>query len=208
MSVINALKWRYAVNQFSSHTLTPEQIFGLTESVRLAPAAYGIQPYQLIVVASDENKRACLAHSYGQQKVAECSHLLVLAHKTTLTQADINHFIEQLAITQGKSAKQLAQYQQQISSDLLAYSPEQQFAWSREQLHIALGTLLTYAASNQIDACPMTGFDRDGVNQVLGLTEQGLSAAVLCPVGIRSTEDLSALRSKHRLTHKQLVIHR
>lgn len=206
MSLINALNWRYAVNKFSEQTLNPNQISGLVESVRLAPASYGIQPYQLIVVATDENKHACLPHSFGQNKVENCSHLLVLAHKTELTQRDVKHFINRLAETQNKPVNDFTQYQQQIESDLLARSPQQQINWAKEQLYIALGTLLTYAADNQIDACPMTGFEIKGINQVLGLSGRGLSAAVLCPVGIRSVDDHTTLRPKYRISKEELVI--
>jgi nitroreductase len=207
MSLINALNWRYAVNQFTQQILTEEQLSGLIESVRLSPASYGVQPYQLIVVSTDKVKQACLVHSYGQNKVANCSHLLVLAHKTEITQPYLTSFIEQLAVSQQKPINVLAQYQAQIEGDLLNRSMQQQSNWAQQQCYIALGTLLTYAAANKIDACPMTGFDVTGINQALGLEAKGLSAAILCPVGIRAEDDKTANRPKHRLTHEQLVIH-
>ncbi|WP_065188778.1 nitroreductase family protein [Shewanella woodyi] len=206
MSLINALNWRYAVNQFSSQILSEEQLAGLIESVRLSPASYGIQPYQLMVIANEEVKQRCLAHSYGQNKVADCSHLLVFAHKTEVTRADIGHFIEQLAKTQGKRANTLTAYQTQIESDLLSRSTQQQSEWAQQQCYIALGTMLTFAAANKIDAAPMTGFDINGINLALGLPELGLSAAILCPVGERDKSDVTINRTKHRLTHEQLVI--
>ncbi|GAA0813116.1 NAD(P)H-dependent oxidoreductase [Colwellia asteriadis] len=206
MSLINALNWRYAVNEFSPQTLSQTQLSGLIESVRLAPASYGIQPYKLIVITRDEVKQACLTHSYGQNKVVNCSHLLVFAHQTEVTTANIRHFIAQLALTQNKPVSVLQQYQTQIEHDLLSRTVQQQSQWAEQQCYIALGTLLTYAAANEIDACPMTGFDSVGINQALKLHEQGLSAAILCPVGIRAADDSSAQRPKHRLTRDQLVM--
>ncbi len=206
MSLIDALNWRYAVKKFGQNILNQEQLDGLIEGVRLAPSAYGIQPYQLIVVTNPECKRACVSHSYGQSKVAECSHLLVLAHKTSLTQHDITAFIEQLAIKQGKSVKDLAQYQKQIEDDLLARTPEQLSNWAKQQTYIALGVLLSHAAVNRIDACPMTGFNIGGINQILGLNDKSLSAVALCPVGVRAEDDHAAFRSKFRISKEQLVI--
>ncbi|MCJ8295739.1 MAG: nitroreductase family protein [Colwellia sp.] len=206
MSLINALNWRYAVKRFNQDILNQAQLNELIESVRLAPSAYGIQPYQLIVVSTDTVKQACLPYSYGQDKVANCSHLLVLAHKTELNQHDIAAFIEQLAVSQGKSINDLAAYQKQIEADLLTRTPEQQANWAQQQCYLALGTLLTSAAASYIDACPMTGFDVNGINQVLGLSEKGLSAAILCPVGIRAEDDHAASRFKFRLSQEQLVV--
>ena len=206
MSLNDALNWRYAVKKFNQEILKPAQVNSLIESVRLAPSAYGIQPYQLIVVANPAIKQACLPYSYGQDKVVNCSHLLVIAHKTELNQHDIAAFIEQLAVNQGKSINELAPYQAQIESDLLARTAAEQSNWAQQQAYIALGTLLASAASSFIDACPMTGFEVDGINAVLGLTEKGLSAAVLCPVGIRAEDDQAASRPKYRLSQEQLVV--
>lgn len=202
----DALNWRYAVNKFAHNTLSSEQLNHLIESVRLAPSAYGIQPYQLLVISNPETKQACLPFSYGQDKVAKCSHLLVLAHKTNVTQQDIAHFIEQLAKTQNKTAHQLSAYQTQIQADLLSRSSEEQNNWAQQQTYIALGILLASAAASFIDACPMTGFEVDGIDKVLELNQKGLSAAVLCPVGIRAENDVSAQRTKHRISQDQLVV--
>ncbi len=206
MSIIEALNWRYAVKKFSNEQLTNQQLAGLVESVRLAPSAYGIQPYQLIVVSSEVMKQACLEHSYGQNKVAQCSHLLVLAHKTKLTQSDTESFITSLAKSQNAQASDLAAYQTQLEADLLSRDVKEQNQFAQQQCYIALGTLLTFAAANGIDACPMTGFDVNGINQALGLNDIGLSAAILCPVGVRAHDDHAASRAKHRLTTDELLV--
>lgn len=206
MSLINALNWRYAVKQFNQQRLNDEQIEELLESVRLAPSAYGLQPYQLIVVTKEQLKQACIEHSYGQDKVANCSHLLVLAYKKAFNQQDISKFIHQLALSQGKAPEALASYQSQIENDLLTRTPEQLKSWSQQQCYIALGTLLASAAASRIDACPMTGFENQGIDEVLGLTAKGLSAAIICPVGYRSVDDHAANRPKHRLSKTELVI--
>ncbi|USH01425.1 nitroreductase family protein [Grimontia kaedaensis] len=205
MNVLEALNWRYAVNQFSEQALSQEAIDGLIESVRLAPSSYGVQPFKLLVIENPALKQACLAHSYGQQKVADNSHLLVLAHKTSLNEADIEDFIEQLAANQSRPASDLRAYQDQIASSLLGLSQPQQAAWAAQQCFIALGTLVSHAAVEQIDACPMTGFDSAGLNEVLGLDKQGLNAVIICPVGVRSDTDRTANRPKFRLSRDQLV---
>lgn len=206
MSVIDALNWRYAVKKFSVNTLTQQQINGLIESVRLAPSAYGIQPYQLVLVSDPDVKKACLPYSYGQDKVANCSHLLILAHKKQITKDDISSYITSVSQNQNKSINVLSDYQKQIEADLLSRTVEQQSNWAQQQCYIALGTLLTHAAVSKIDACPMTGFDVKGINKVLGLNDIELSAAVLCPVGMRAHNDHAANRPKTRLSFHDLVV--
>ena len=206
MNYIDALKWRYAVKSFSSQTLPQTAINGLAEGVRLSASAYGLQPYKLLIVQSKSLKQACLPFSFGQNKVAACSHLLLLANFTQITEQMIDNFIYELAMTQGISVQQLRAYKNTICGDILNRSPQQQRHWAEQQCYIALGKLLSYAAINQIDACPMSGFENTGINRVLGLNEQDLNAAILCPVGIRSQDDNTANRTKYRKTTEQLVV--
>ena len=206
MNYLNALNWRYAVKEFSNQTLSQTQIDGLAESVRLSASAYGMQPYKLLIVESNAFKNACLPFSYGQNKVSECSHLLVLANYTEITTDTINTYIRELAASQGKKAEVLSAYKDIISQDILSRTSAERSAWAEQQCFIALGKLLSYAAMHEIDAGPMTGFDAQGINQVLGLDKHGLNAAILCPVGIRSKNDITATRPKFRKTTEQLVI--
>lgn len=205
MQVIDALNWRYATHKFSTESLTEQQVNGLIESVRLAPASFGIQPYTLFVISSPSVRKACFAHSYGQRKVAESSHLFIFAHKTQLVDDDIEQFISQLAKTQQKASSDLDAYKVQIKGSLLNKTNEEQGQWAAQQCYIALGTLLSHAAFEDIDACPMTGFDNESINRALGLDKQGLNAVIMCPVGLRSNDDHTVHRPKFRLTTEQLV---
>lgn len=206
MNYLDALNWRYAVKQFSDEKITEQQITGITEVVRLTASAYGLQPYLLVVIESADVKTRLLPYSYGQNKVAECSHLLVLAHKNELSQGDIEQYISELAAAQGADYKQLQPYQEIISQDVLNMSAAQQANWCEHQCYIALGNLLSYLAMSKIDAAPMTGFDKQGVSQELGLDELGLSAAILCPIGVRSKQDPTADRPKYRKPMNDLVV--
>jgi len=205
MDFIDALNWRYAVRQFSSKKVNTQQLNGLIESVRLSASAYGLQPYQLLVIKNQAIKCDLLSYGYGQTKIIDNSHLLVLAHKTHISQEDISSFISSLANEQNKTALELSDYEQVISNDLLAKTDEEKNTWAAQQCYIALGKLLSYAAINAIDACPMTGFDSQGFNQVLGLNHLGLNAEIICPIGFRSSDDKSALNAKYRKPTSDLV---
>jgi len=205
MNFNDALNWRYAVREFANTKLSEQQLQPLIDSVRLSASSYGMQPYRLLIIESETVKRDLLPFSYGQDKVVACSHLLILVHRIEVTQSEVDSYISDLAASQGIPVENLAGYHNVISGDLLSRSKEQQSQWAREQAHIALGKLLSAAAINQIDSCPMTGFDIDGVNSVLGLEEQGLSAAIFCPVGVRSEHDTAAARPKFRKPYDELV---
>lgn len=51
----------------------------------------------------------------------------------------------------------------------------------------------------------MGGFDTAGFDEVLKLTEQNLTATVICPIGYRSPYDQEANAAKVRFPQEQLV---
>ena len=51
---------------------------------------------------------------------------------------------------------------------------EQLKEWMAQQVYIALGFLLSACAVLNIDACPIEAFDRDKVNNLLGLDKYGM----------------------------------
>jgi nitroreductase len=62
---------------------------------------------------------------------------------------------------------------------------EQNFNWAARQAYIALGTALIAAASQEVDATPMEGFDSAALDNLLGLPEKGLKSVSILPLGYR-----------------------
>ena len=76
--------------------------------------------------------------------------------------------------------------------------------WTARQAYIALGNLLSAAAALRIDACPMEGFDRGQVDEILDLEAQGLTTAVIIPIGYRSEADDTQHYKKVRRSEESL----
>lgn len=207
MELIQALNWRYAVKKFTDSPLPNEKVKALLEATRLSPSAYGLQPYQILVVNSPNQRRELLAHSMGQDKIINSSHLLILASYTDIDKHLIDNHMHLLSSNRELTTEALegmnSHYQQVLINNKTLKERQQ---WAVEQTYIALGTLLTSAALLQIDACPMTGFDAKGYDQVLGLAEKSLTATVLCTLGERHPEDNSAHLPTVRRDYNDLII--
>jgi nitroreductase len=78
--------------------------------------------------------------------------------------------------------------------------------WAQQQTYIALGNMLTSAATMEIDTCPIGGFEPLEFDNILGLSDKHLAATVICPIGIRHPEDKYSKRRKVRLDHHHLVM--
>ena len=206
MHILQALNWRYAVRKFSDQVLTEQQVDTLLEATRLSASSYGLQPYRILVVKSKALRRQLLDYSHGQDKVLHSSHLLIIASKTSADQAFIQAHIQRVALARGVKSQELADMEAFLQHSFVDVSNRQFVEFSQQQAFVALGNLLTSAASMQIDTCAITGIDIAGFDKVLGLAEKGLSTTVICPIGIRHRDDRRANAKKTRVSFEQMVI--
>lgn len=207
MKIIHAaLDWRYAVREFSPEKLSSQTVETLVDAARKSASSYGLQPYRLIIVESDAVRGDLLPYSFGQQKVLDCSHLVVFAADTRIGDQTVDRYVEQYLEVRGGAYEDIAGYAGHMKQSLASKSPEEKREWAHQQAYIALGTLLTAAALLQIDSCPMTGFDRQAYDQVLGLAERGLESSSIVALGRRSARDRSAGLAKVRFDYEDFVI--
>lgn len=205
MNIHQALDWRYAVREFSPQRLDEKAVELLLDATRKSASSYGLQPYKMLLIESDAIRRALLVHSYVQQKVVSCSHLLVFAAHTDIGNATVDRYIAKCMNIRGQTLNEIEGYADHMKQALAAKTPAEKRTWAHQQVHIALGTLLVAAASMHIDSCPMTGFDSKGYDQVLGLAEQGLESSVVVALGYRSASDASAHQKKVRMDYSEMV---
>lgn len=205
--IIDALNWRVATKKFDAAKKIPQaDLDELLESLRLAPSSYGLQPWAFYVVENPELREKMKEASYGQGQVTDASHLVVLCARTKMDETDVARYIEEIAKVRGVKVEDLKSYHDMMAGSIARHTPEALTVWNQKQVYIALGTLLTAAAAKQIDACPMEGFAPDRVDEILGLTEKGLTATVLCPLGYRAADDDYAKQKKVRFGKDEVIV--
>ena len=85
-------------------------------------------------------------------------------------------------------------------------TPEKLAEWAARQTYIALGNLMTAAATLRIDNCPMEGIVAPEVDRILKLNEKGCSSVVACALGYRAADDKYAGLTKVRFPKDELFI--
>ena len=206
-TIIDALNWRYATKAFdATKKLSDEQLRTLAESLRLSASSYGLQPWKFFVITNPELRTQLRAAAYDQSQITDASHLIVIAAAKDMSAAHIDAFFASISETRGAPAEALQGYKDMVTGTVSRLSPEQIQAWNTRQAYIALGTLLTSAAIERVDACPMEGFDTAKFNEILGLDAQGLTAAVVCPVGFRADSDTMAAYKKVRFGAADVIV--
>ncbi len=76
----------------------------------------------------------------------------------------------------------------------------------QKQAYIELGNLLTICAFEEIDACPIEGFDPLAYDKKLQLKEKGLESVLVLTVGYRAKDDAFSEMEKIRRGVATVVI--
>lgn len=197
--MIESLKWRYATKKFDKNKqVSAENIQLLKETVRLTASSYGLQPYKVLEVKSPEIREKLKAVSFGQPQITDASTLFVFCANDDLTNAHIDSYLELSAKTQKVDVEVFKGYGDFMKGVFGSRTTADKHEWASRQAYIALGNLLTTAASMQIDVCPMEGFDARQYNEILGLKGSGYSSVVIAAIGYRSGNDEAQNKAKVR----------
>ena len=205
--LLDALNWRYAAKAFDASKIIPADTWSaLEESLVLTPSSFGLQPWKFLVIQDKALRESLVPHAWGQRQIADCSHLVVMTVKKSLSVADIDAFLARIVEVRGGTADALLGYRK-----MMLGSHEQGFMstdWAKKQAYIALGQFMAACSLLKIDTCPMEGFVGPKFDEILGLEAQGLTTAVLCPAGYRSVDDKYAVIPKVRFAAKDVIEHR
>lgn len=204
--LLEKLQWRYATKQFdTSRKVSDEDLHNIMEATRLAPSSFGLQPWKFIVVKNPEIRQK-LRESAPQAQVTDSTALVVLCSLKEMTPAHVQKYIDSIASTRHVDAVNLEGFKQMMLGFIANKSQDDLRGWMARQVYIALGTLLTACAVNDIDACPMEGFDPQKFNEILELDTYGVESSVICAIGYRDEKDPMAQMGKVRFAPEEVII--
>jgi nitroreductase len=205
--IVDALNWRYATKQFDpTKKISASDWQVLEEALRLTPSSFGMQPYKFVVVTDQKVKDELIAACWNQAQVAQCSHFVVFARNTDITVESVKQYVELIAKTRNVSVESLKPLHGMMSGFISSSTPEKLAEWAARQTYIALGNLMTTAATLRIDNCPMEGIVAADVDRILKLNEKGCSSVVACALGYRAADGKYAGLTKVRFPKDELFI--
>ena len=212
MNVLNLLNQRYTTKAYCpSATLPQETVDMLLESLRLSPSSVNSQPWHFMVAASPEAKERIRvatdgAFAFNTPKIRDASHVIVLCSRFDLTDAYLEHLVDQEHIDGRYAHEQALQSTHQTRLQFIHSLRNSQNLerWTEKQTYIALGFLLLSAAMLNVDATPIEGFDVTLLDQSLNLKAHGLSPQVIVALGQRSDDDSNRALPKSRLPAKEV----
>ncbi|WP_431163058.1 NAD(P)H-dependent oxidoreductase [Flagellimonas beolgyonensis] len=199
MKFIENLEWRYATKKFDpTQKVNTSDLEKLQRAVQLSASSYGLQLYKILVIEDPELRERLKVASWNQSQITDASHLFVFCNYTDRNEQHIDDYMQLVSETQGTPVEDLKGYGDFIKQSLSGMTDLEWHNWAEKQTYLALANLLNAAAELGIDACPMEGFEPDKYNEILGLGALGLNAALIAPIGYRSSEDHTQFRKKVR----------
>ncbi len=205
--VMSAHNWRYATKKFDPSRKIDETTWKAIESsLILTPSSYGLQPWKFVIVQNPSLRQELLGHSWKQNQVVDCSHLVVFLAKEKMDEDHIDSYIQSIVNLRGVNAESLEGYKKMMVGDLVKGGRSKVIEeWATNQVYIALGNLMTTCALLSVDACPMEGIVPSKYDEVLKLSGSGFKTKVVCPIGYRSSDDTYQNLKKVRFDQSRLV---
>jgi len=207
MSLLDSLKWRYAVKRMNGNKIPEGTMNTILEATKLAPSSFGLTPYNIIVIEDEETRKKLQPHFYNQPQVGESSALVIFATWNSITEKEVAAYMQEIAEERGVPVESLNDFAGYINGSIKNLTAEQLQIWAAKQTYIALGFALVAAATEEIDATPMEGFKPDAVDEALGIKELGLHSSVAVTLGYRDAANdyLSGAKKVRRASEKLII---
>ena len=195
MNYLEILKFRHACKIFDeSKKISAGEFDFILEAGRLSPSSTGLEQWDFLVVQNNELREKIKAVSWNQVQITSCSHLVVILAKIKEVKVGSSYIDKMIARRADKNIEAIAARQKFFLLSNFKNDDELTFQWSHEQCMIAATNMMNAAASLGIDSCPIEGFDRHALNEILGLDESEQRVAIVVPFGYRLNPQPEKLR--------------
>jgi nitroreductase len=191
-----AMAFRHACKIFDEIKKIPnEEMHYILEAGRTSPSSFGLEAWKFLVITNDELKAKIRPACWNQVQITSCSHLVVILAGIENAKVDSGKPRARLG-RRDMPAEKLDGYMELYAGHLTdtLSSDENIYAWTAKQAYIASANMMTAAAFIGIDSCPIEGFEKDKVEEILDLDITKYQVAMLLPFGYRVNEQSSQLR--------------
>ena len=190
-----------------------DQLDQLMTLLRYSPSSVNSQPWHFIVASGDASKARIAKATQGgyannEAKIRNASHVIVFCVKTHLDDEYLTNLLQQEEADgrfPSAEGKEMQNKGRSFYVGLHRNDLKDTQQWMEKQIYLALGTLLLGAATLEIDATPIEGFDHNILDQELDLQAKGLKCVVLAALGYRGAEDFNAKLPKSRFPADSVV---
>lgn len=174
-ALIDAIERRYACREFmADQPVSADELAVLLEAGRLAPSAFGLEPWRFIPV-TDAAARARVAQAcHGQPAATSAAAFVVIVALVAALDPGSDYVRARLV------AEARGQDSEPIHAAYREFHPTASIAaWAQGQCNFAAAHLLLQAAHMGLGSCPIGGFDANALALAAGIPAGEVPALVI-----------------------------
>jgi nitroreductase len=193
---MDAMNFRHACKIFDeTKKISDDDIHFILECGRKSPSSFGMEAWKCLVITNEELKAKLRPACWDQVQITSCSHLVIVLagiESVKVQSGEVEKRFARRNMPQESLDMYMGLYASHLESTLS--SDENIYCWTSKQTYIAAANMMTGAAFIDIDSCPIEGFEKEKVEEILNLDTTKFQVAMLLPFGYRLNEQSAQLR--------------
>ncbi len=198
-----AMHFRHACKIFDeTKKINDEKMRYILEAGRKSPSSFGMEGWKFLVITNEALKEQLRPVCWNQVQVTSCSHLVIILaaiENVKVESGEVEKRFKRRNMPQESLDLYMDIYAKHLEKTLS--NDENIYHWTSKQTYIALANMMTAAAYIGIDSCPMEGFEKEMVEEILELDTSKWQVSVIVSFGYR----LNAQSEQLRLPFEQVI---
>lgn len=193
---------RRSVNFFDkTKKFNRETLKEIIDLATLAPSAFNLQPWRIIVAESNDAKEKLTKLAFNQEKIKDAAYtLIVIGNKNAW---DSNNPVWEEMLQSVGGNQEIVDGAKQSAAFLYGSDETRKTKFAESNASLLAMSIMIAAKEYGIDSHPMSGMDFEGIHKEFGLAEHE-SLAMLITLGYRDeSKDLYPRRA--RLDFEQIT---
>ncbi len=193
---LETMNFRHACKVFDDKKkISNEDLDFILEVGKMSPSSFGMEPWKFLVIQNQDLKERLRPLCWNQPQITTCSDLIVVLAKIEDLKP-YSEYVKYMFSRRNLPNEYYEMYLEKYASHLenTMKNDENILAWSAKQCYIAIGNMMTGAASIGIDSCPIEGFELENIEEVLNIDTAKYRLCVIVPFGYRINEQPSKFR--------------
>lgn len=169
-NLITALTTRFTCKRYDPEGHVSDDDFAtILEAAHLSPSSFGFEPWKLLVIERPELLQELLGQAWGAKRNADRTVVILARRGVNAQSAWVHHIAHDVqGLSEEDEQARLEAFEKFQRDDLhVLDNGRTLFDWAGKQTYIALANMLTAAALLGVDATPVEGYNRDGLEQLL-----------------------------------------
>lgn len=195
---MEAMDFRHACKIFDeTKKISDEDMRFILEAGRKSPSSFGQEGWKFLVITNEELRAKLKPFCWDQPQITTCSHLVIILAAIEAVKPESG--IPALRFARREMPQEKKDFYNKLYKDHLTVtkvlgSDENVYSWTARQTYIAAGNMMTAAAIKGIDSCPIEGFNKAKVEEVLGLDTKKFQLSMVLPFGYRINPQSTQMR--------------